>query len=51
MDDGQFDECLLTFEELSIIKKTMVQTLLAGLHRRVKYPKPFNKQSGAAIYA
>jgi cyclic-di-AMP phosphodiesterase PgpH len=38
-DDGQLDECLLTFEELSIVKKTMVQTLAAGLHTRVKYPK------------
>lgn len=38
-DDGQLDECLLTFEELSIVKKTMVQTLVAGLHSRIKYPK------------
>lgn len=38
-DDGQLDECLLTFEELSIVKKTMVQTLVAGLHTRIKYPK------------
>jgi len=38
-DDGQLDDCLLTFEELSIVKKTMVQTLVAGLHTRIKYPK------------
>ncbi|NGX57282.1 MAG: Cyclic-di-AMP phosphodiesterase PgpH [Chlamydiae bacterium] len=38
-EDGQLDECLLTFEELSVVKKTMVQTLVAGLHTRVKYPK------------
>lgn len=38
-EDGQLDECLLTFEELSHVKKTMVQTLVAGLHTRVKYPK------------
>lgn len=37
-DDGQFDDCLLTFEELSVIKKTMVKTLLASGHSRVKYP-------------
>lgn len=37
-EDGQFDECLLTFEELGIIKKTMVKTLLASGHSRVKYP-------------
>lgn len=39
MDDGQFDNCLLTFEELAIIKKTLVKTLLAFSHARVKYPK------------
>jgi hypothetical protein len=39
MDDGQFDHCLLTFEELAIIKKTLVKTLLAFTHSRVKYPK------------
>ncbi len=39
MDDGQFDNCLLTFEELAIIKKTLVKTLLAYGHSRVKYPK------------
>jgi len=38
-DDGQFDECLLTFEELAIVKSTLVQTLVAYSHSRVKYPK------------
>lgn len=38
-DDGQFDECLLTFEELAIVKETLVNTLVAYSHSRVKYPK------------
>lgn len=37
-DDGQFDECLLTFEELAIVKATLVKTLVAFGHSRVKYP-------------
>lgn len=37
--DGQFDECALTFQELDIIKYTMVKTLIAAGHSRVKYPK------------
>jgi len=37
-DDGQFDHCLLTFEELGIVKKAMVKTLLAAGHARIKYP-------------
>lgn len=38
--DGQFDECLLTFEELGIVKKAMVKTLVAARHPRIKYPFP-----------
>lgn len=37
--DGQLDECLLTFEELGIVKKAMVNTLVAAGHSRIKYPK------------
>ncbi len=38
-EDGQFDECQLTFEELGIVKKAMIKTLLAAGHARIKYPK------------
>lgn len=37
-DDGQFDDCLLTFEELTIVKETLVKTLVAFAHSRIKYP-------------
>lgn len=37
-EDGQFDESLLTFEELAKVKETLVKTLLAFGHTRVKYP-------------
>lgn len=37
-DDGQFDNCLLTFEELATVKTTLVKTLVAYGHARVKYP-------------
>lgn len=37
-DDGQFDNCLLTFEELAAVKATLVKTLVAYGHSRVKYP-------------
>jgi putative nucleotidyltransferase with HDIG domain len=36
---GQFDECQLTFEELGIVKKTLVKTLSITRHLRVKYPE------------
>ncbi len=38
MDDGQLNECQLTFEELTTVKKTMVRSLLSIGHFRVKYP-------------
>lgn len=38
MEDGQFDESLLTFEELGIVKRALIKTLLAASHTRVKYP-------------
>ncbi len=37
-EEGQFDECSLTFEELSVVKKTIVKALLVSRHLRVKYP-------------
>lgn len=37
-EDGQFDNCLLTFEELAIVKNVLVKTLVAYGHSRVKYP-------------
>jgi len=38
-DDGQLDNCQLTFEELGIVKKTLVKTLAITGHIRVKYPE------------
>jgi uncharacterized domain HDIG len=37
--DGQLDESDLTFQELAIVRKAMIQTLLAAGHGRIKYPK------------
>lgn len=38
MEDGQLDECLLSFEELGLVKKAMVRCLLSIGHFRIKYP-------------
>lgn len=38
-EDGQLDDCQLTFEELTKVKKTLVKTLLLSHHVRIKYPK------------
>lgn len=36
--DGQFDECGLTLEELGLIEESLVKSLTAVYHGRVKYP-------------
>lgn len=38
IDDDQFDHCLLTCEEIAMVKQVLVKTLLAAGHSRVKYP-------------
>lgn len=38
-EDGQFDHCHLTFEELGRVKQTLVKTLMLSNHIRIKYPK------------
>lgn len=38
MDEGQMDNCLLTFRELGTVKKKIIKTLVVTRHLRVKYP-------------
>ncbi len=42
--DGQFDESILTFQELGIIKKALIKSLLAIGHFRIKYPARLKKE-------
>jgi putative nucleotidyltransferase with HDIG domain len=38
LDDGQFDQCSLTLQQLRIIEKSLIKSLNAMYHARVKYP-------------
>ncbi len=38
LDDGQFDECSLTLEQLHMIEDSLIKSLNAMYHARVKYP-------------
>jgi putative nucleotidyltransferase with HDIG domain len=38
MSDGQFDECGLTFMQLDRVRRSLVKSLTAIYHARVKYP-------------
>ena len=39
LDDGQFDECNITIEELKTICASLVKSLNAMYHARVQYPE------------
>jgi cyclic-di-AMP phosphodiesterase PgpH len=38
--DSQLEDCCLTFEELTRIKRSFIRTLVAAGHSRVRYPHP-----------
>jgi cyclic-di-AMP phosphodiesterase PgpH len=44
LEDGQFDECQLTFEEFGKIKRTMVKSLALARHVRIKFPERKSKK-------
>ncbi|HKV38430.1 MAG TPA: hypothetical protein VJX67_04390, partial [Blastocatellia bacterium] len=37
-DDGQFDECNITFGELNIVAESFVKVLTGIHHHRIEYP-------------
>ncbi len=38
LDDGQFDQCSLTLQQLRVIENSLIKSLNAMYHARVKYP-------------
>jgi hypothetical protein len=38
LDDGQFDECEITLQQLHVIQSSLIKSLNAMYHGRVKYP-------------
>ena len=46
LDDGQFDESGLTLRELRTIEKSMVKSVTAIYHGRVKYPEQKSADTG-----
>ena len=39
LEDGQFDESGLTFRELRTVEDSMIKSLIANYHGRIKYPE------------
>ncbi len=46
-EDGQFDQCMLSLEELATVKATLIKTLVAFGHTRVKYPNKEMRHNSA----
>jgi cyclic-di-AMP phosphodiesterase PgpH len=39
IDDGQFDRALLTYEDMQKVKESLVTSIMAASHTRIKYPE------------
>jgi len=48
VDDGQFSECTMSFEELERVKKAMVKALMSIGHFRIKYPAKIRLKASPA---
>lgn len=44
LNDGQFDECDITLRELNMVEQSVVKSLVAIHHGRIKYPKGDRKR-------
>ncbi|MDR3554854.1 MAG: HDIG domain-containing protein [Syntrophobacteraceae bacterium] len=51
IDDGQFDECDLTTEELARVRVSLVDALSAAFHSRVSYPWQEEAGGGGRLVA
>jgi membrane-associated HD superfamily phosphohydrolase len=38
LEDGQFDDCDLTFGELNRVKEALLEALVSHYHHRITYP-------------
>jgi putative nucleotidyltransferase with HDIG domain len=45
LDDGQLDECDITFSEVSTIRKNFLKTLGSIYHERIEYPEDKRKKA------
>lgn len=46
LEDGQFDECDLTFKELDLIARSICETLQGIFHSRIEYPEDSHQGKG-----
>ena len=44
-DDGQLDDCPLTFAELNTVRETLISSLNSVFHHRIKYPEQIPEEA------
>jgi putative nucleotidyltransferase with HDIG domain len=49
LDDGQFDDSGLTLRELKIIENSVIKSIIAAMHGRIKYPDQEPEQTTKTI--
>lgn len=49
VEDGQLDDCLLTFRELHQVEASLTKSLWAMYHGRIKYPTPMATERSANV--
>ncbi|MDR2755250.1 MAG: HDIG domain-containing protein [Planctomycetaceae bacterium] len=49
LDDGQFDDSGLTLRELKIIENSVIKSIIAAMHGRIKYPDQESEQTTKII--
>ena len=47
VEDRQFNDCGLTLGEIHMVEQSLVSTLLASRHTRIKYPDSSDKEKPA----
>lgn len=45
LQDGQFDECDITMQELHMVQESLVETLNGIFHQRIEYPEDLDKKA------
>lgn len=49
LNDGQFDDCDITLKELNVVEQSLVKSLCAIHHGRIKYPKGPSKAARGPV--
>lgn len=55
LEDGQFDDCAMTFRELRVVEDSIIKSLVASRHARIEYPSspspPSSPSSATSVLA